>query len=344
MPLDSEENPLWDGLEPLSSEKSGFAPDQMVRCENCLRANPPTRTSCLYCAAQLPSTAASESIQQPTLRKLETWEQGFNTILLPEATAPLAENLLTEVARLLRLQPEDLRCIAETNVPVPLARAATRDEASLIERKLGELSMKVLTVADSDLALDGSATRRVHALELTDSTLLAHAHGSEPQLVRWDEVMLMVTGRLFVRQVEVEERKWRRAEGEIMDARELSADEAALDLYTAQAKESWRISSSSFNFSCLGARKSLLTGQNFSTLLEVLRERAPDALYDDSYSRVRRALNVVWPFEQRTESRGWKRGGPGKISTEAVTRSDNEWQFTRYSRLRNYLRLNHPEL
>jgi hypothetical protein len=153
-----------------------------------------------------------------------------------------------------------------------------------------------------------------------------------------------VTGRLFVRQVEVEERKGRKAESEIMDARELSTDEAVLDLYTAQSGESWRVSSSSFNFSCLGVRKSLVTGENFSILLEVLREHAPDALFDDSYNRVRRALHFVWPFEQRTESRGWRRGGPGKVNTEAVTRSDNEMQFTRYSRLRHYLRLNHPEL
>lgn len=345
MPLDSEENPLWDGLEPLSSEKSGFAPDQMVRCENCLRANPPTRTSCLYCAAQLPGTDASAAIQKPTLRKLEKWEQGFNAILVPDRTAPLAENILTETAHLLRLQPEDLKRISEMGEPMPLARAATRDEAALIERKLGEMNVKVLTVADSDLVIDESATRRVHALELTDSTLVAHADGGgEPQHVPWDEVMLIVTGRLFVRQVEVEERKGRKAESEIMDARELSADEAVLDLYTAQSRHNWRISSSSFNYSCLGSQKSLVTGQNFSTLVKVLRERARDALSDDSYNRVRRALAVVWPFEQRTEARGWKRGGPGKVSTEAVTRSDNELQFTRYSRLRHYLKLNHPEL
>jgi hypothetical protein len=345
LPLDSEENPLWDGLEPQSTERSGFAPDQMVRCENCLRANPPTRTGCLYCASQLPATAASTAIQRPTLRRLEAWEQGFNTILVPEGAAPLAENILTETSRLLRLQTEDVRLVSETGMPLPLARAATRDEASLIERKLGEMSMRVLTIADSDLAVDDSAIRRVHALELTDNMLVAHAYGGvEPQRASWDEVLLIVTGRLFVRQVEVEERKGRKAESEIMDAREVSADESVLDLYLAQARESWRISSSSFNYSCLGSQKSLVAGQNFSTLLEVLRARAHYALYDDSYNRVRRALNVIWPFEQRTESRGWRRGGPGKIRTESVIKSDNELQFTRYSRLRHYLKLNHPEL
>lgn len=345
MPLDNEENPLWDGVEPLSSEKSGFAPDQMVRCENCLRANPPTRTSCLYCAAQLPATLASAAIQKPTLRRLEQWEQGFNTILVPESSAPLADNVYRETARLLRLRPEDLKLIVEMGEPLPLARAATRDEAALIEQKLGRMNLKVLTVADSDLAINQSAPRRVHALELTDSRLAANAYdGGEAQHAPWDNVMLIVTGRIFVRQVEVEERKRRKAESELMDARELSADEAVLDLYIAQPRQSLRITSSGFNFSCLGARKSLVTGENFSTLVEVLRERARAVPFDDSYNRVRRALNVVWPLEQRTESRGWRRGVPGKVSTEAVTRSDNELQFTRYSRLRHHLKLKHPEL
>jgi hypothetical protein len=59
---------------------------------------------------------------------------------------------------------------------------------------------------------------------------------------------------------------------------------------------------------------------------------------------VRHALAAVWPLEQQTESRGWHRKRPGQVSTESVTRSDNEQQFTRYSRLRRYLQERHLEL
>jgi hypothetical protein len=60
-------------------------------------------------------------------------------------------------------------------------------------------------------------------------------------------------------------------------------------------------------------------------------------VYDDSYARVRQSLGVVWPLERQTESRGWRRGSIGRYSTEVVTTSDNERQFTRYSRLRHHL-------
>ena len=87
-----------------------------------------------------------------------------------------------------------------------------------------------------------------------------------------------------------------------------------------------------------------MTVENFSTLVEVLRMRAGRAAYDDSYNRVRRALRYAWPLEQRTEAGGWNRSHPGRVSTEAVTTSDNEMQFTRYSHLRLYLKLHQTEL
>jgi hypothetical protein len=314
----------------------------MVRCEACLRANPPTRTSCLYCAAQLPATETSAALQRPTLRRLEKWEQGFNVILMPSNTAHLREEALQEAAGLLLLTKQDFKRIIESREPLPVARAATFDEASLVERKLVELGLKTLSVADSDMGPDDSTPKRVRALAFMESELLARpAGGGEIWRVSWSDISLLVAGRIFVRAIEVEERKGRRAENEIVEAREMSADEAVLDIYIAQSDKAWRISAGSFDFSCLGPRKGLVAAQNFSALVEVLRVRASDAAYDDSYNRVRHQLSVVWPLEQHTEPRGWHRKRPGHVSTEAVTRSDNELQFTRYSRLRHYLQ-QHP--
>jgi len=344
--FDEKEIPLMDDAEPLCSEPRGFTPEQMVTCEACLRANPPTRTSCLYCAAQLRATDASAALQKPTLRKLERWEQGFNTIFLPDSAAQLTEESLAAMADLLRLKREDLQRIIETGKPLPLARAATRDEASLIESKLAEMGVDVVVVSDSDLITDDSIQKRARAFELTESALVARpaAGSGEALSVTWAEITLLVAGRLFIRKVEVEERKGRRAESEIVDARELSADEAVLDIYTSQPDGGWRIGAGNFDFSCLGAQKGLTTAQNFSTLVTILRERACRSFYDDSYHRVRHALGIVWPIEQQTEARGWRRERPGRVNTEAVTRSDNEMQFTRYSRLLHYLSLHHPEL
>ena len=342
MPFNDEDAPFLIDSELLRSEPQGFAPDQMVTCDTCLRANPPTRTSCLYCAAALPATEANAALQRPTLRKLEKWEQGFNVILVPGKAQDRAIETLQEMAQLLRLSVEDLQRLVEAGEPLPVARASTPDEAALIERKLDELSVKVFVIADSELGLEESAMKRARAFELTESELVAYAAGGgEATRVSWGEIALLVAGRLFMREIEVEERKGRKAEQEILDAREMSADEAVLDIYTAQGNDAWRIRAGSFDFSCLGAQKKFVAAQNFSTLIEILRVRATAALFDDSYNRARHALAAAWPLEQQTESRGWNRKRPGLVSTESVTKSDNELQFTRYSRLRRYLQ-KHP--
>jgi hypothetical protein len=323
----------------LQREQRGFAPDQMVRCEECLRANPPTRATCLYCASALPVTEHSAALRKPTLRPLERWEQGFNSIYIPHGTARPDKDCLKETASLLRLSDEDVRRIIESSEPLPVARTAALEEAQLIERSLKALGLELLTVSDDELALETQPPKRMRTLELTTDALVAHPAGSNEILrAPWDEITLLIMGRTIMRQVEVEERRGRRAENEITETRELSADEAVLDIYSSASEGSWRIVAGSFDFSCLNEKKSLLVAQNFARLLEELRVRASRAAYDDSYARVRHALAAVWPLEQQTESRGWRRGGPGRYSTEVVTITDNEIQFTRYSRLRHYLK------
>lgn len=336
MPLGNEAD------EVLRSEPRGFAPEQMVACDVCLRANPPTRATCLYCAAPLPATVASAELRRPTLRQLEKWEQGFNVILLPEENNFVDEESLRRVSELLRLSVEDLRRIAESGVALPLARAATIDEAELIAQHLSAHGMQnVLVVADETLGGSQNFSRRVRALEFTERELVLFPTGGA-SVVRcaWPDVSLLVAGRHFVRQIEVEERKGRGAENEMMDARELSADEALLDVYTRRDGSGWRIGANNFDFSCLGDKKRLLATENFALLVETLRTRAAEAEYDETYRSARHALGSVWTLEQTTESHGLRRGSrPGRYNTEAVTTSDNETQFTRYSRLRRYLKL-----
>jgi hypothetical protein len=343
--VDDEDARLVIDSGSLRPEPRGFAPDQMVRCEACLRANSPTRTSCLYCASQLPSTEANSALQKPTLRPLEKWEQGFNVILVPGSMTPVTREILEEAAQLLRLDAEDLRKLTVTQEELPIALASTAEEASLIERRLEEMGVTVFVIADRDLNMEEKATGRARTFELSDDALVIYpAGGGEAARVLWNEIRLLVAGRLFVREIEVEERKGRSAENELLDAREMSTDEAVLDIYTAKAPDHFRIIASNFDFSCLGPRKNLVAAQNFLTLIGVLRERARDAQFDDSYNHARHALACVWPLEHETESRGWRRKRPGQISTEAVTRISNESQFSRYSRLRSYLQRHRPGL
>jgi hypothetical protein len=343
---DDERVPLLDEAEPLQPDFRGFAPDQMVTCEVCLRANPPTRTSCLYCAAALPTTAVSAELRRPTLRKMEKWEQGFNCVLLPDENYGLSDEALQDACDLLRLSVGELKRIMEAGEPLPLARAATLDDAALIERKLDSLSIRVVIVSDHDLALEEQPPKRIGAMEFTDGALVAHPAGGRLSTlsIPWTEIILFVGGRYLARRIEVEERRGRGSEREIADTRELSSDESLLDLYTAQSDGGWRLASANFDFCCLGESKSLLASENFKRLAAALRARAPQAEYDDSYGRVRHALSAAWPLEQRTESLGLRRERPGKYNVQSATITDNESQFTRYSRLRHYLKIHQARL
>ena len=74
-----------------------------------------------------------------------------------------------------------------------------------------------------------------------------------------------------------------------------------------------------------------------STLLEIFRERSPQAVVDESYKSLRKVLEPVWSTEQQNESGGWRRERPGKYSIGSVNEKNNETQFMRYSLLRRYL-------
>jgi hypothetical protein len=285
-------------------------------------------------------------LRQPALRRLEDWERGFNLIFLPHRSPRIKEDSLMKMAELLRLKMEELLKVTEAVEPLPLARAATLDEASLVESRLRALGGETLMVADEELALEKLAPRRIRTMEFRDDALVAYPVGGddEPLLIPWRDITLLVTGRLVERRVEVEERRGRGSENEIVEARELSADEEVLDIYATNLDGNARIHAHSFDFSCLGEQKSLVAAANFSTLIQLLTERAVVAVHDDSYNRLRRALAPAWPLEEHTGAAGLRRSRPGRFNTETVTTSDNERQFARYSRLRHYLRTHHTDL
>ncbi|HEV3470576.1 MAG TPA: hypothetical protein VG148_14735 [Pyrinomonadaceae bacterium] len=325
----------------LSGAEAGarpFAPGEMVACERCARANPPTRMGCLYCGAPLPVTERSARLRRPALRPPEEWETGFNVILLPRAAGAGAAGALGEAASLLRLETELLRECLTARRPLPLARAASREEAELVAERLAAFGLAVEVVTDEDLTL-GTRPFRVRALELTPDVLVGLGPpGEEPRRWGWPEVGLLVTGRVIRKRVEVEERREKsRRDGEVVDARELSEDEAVLDIYpTGDDAAGWRVRGDNFDYSCLGAGKSLLARENFVSLVGLLRERAPRAVYDDEYASSRRLLAAAWPPAARDDTLGFRREGAGRYSTGAVTTVSNEAQFTRYSRLRYY--------
>lgn len=321
-----------------SSPARRFEPEELVACEACLRANAPTRMNCLYCGAALPVTERSAALRRPALRKLEEWENGFNVILHPTCSRP-AHETMEEVASLLRLDAERLSEIVEAGTALPVARAASEEEASLIVERIKARGLEAELFTDEVLA---RTPVRVRALAFdTDALVLLESAEREPVRVAWDEIALLAEGRIVTRRVEFEERPSKLgARGKLTDAREIASDESVLDIQTSDAScEGFRVMADGFDYSCLGDGKSLLARDNFKTLVAELRRRATRAVFDGEYTRMRGALSTVWPPSERNISGGLRRDGPGRLSKESVTVVSNEAQFTRYARMRRLLAL-----
>ncbi len=262
---------------------------------------------------------------------------GFYLILIRAPGSEFAGASLAEAASLLRLKVPELNRILGVGQPVPLSRVATSENAALVGEKLLRCGLETVTVGHEDLRLDVTA-KRIRAFELNDDSLTAiPASGSDGATARWDEVTLLVVGRLRLNRQEIEERK-RRGRKQTVDSRHLSSDESVLDLYVKSDEGNWRISANSFDFSCLGLMKAPTTFENFAALISLLRERATKVAFDDAYNQARPALANVWPVEEQTRKGEWRRSGAGKFDVATVTTTDNEAQFTRYSRLRYCLK------
>ena len=336
MPKDNENIPFLGPIEP--SEPQGFSAEQMIRCEECLRANPPTRVSCLYCTAPLPATEASARLRKPLLRQPEKHQLGYNSILLPQEQG-VATDVIAEAAKLLKLSPESVEQVMAQGVALPVARTASREEAELVSERLRELGVDCLTLGDEELGLSfaENAVKRVRGMIFDDVSLTIQQAAAENTSASWTEIILILPGRLIETRLEIKERKTRKSENEILDHSEFFRDEMVLDFYLASSSSTWRIHAGGFDFSCLGKEKALVANQNIGKLQSLFEAKAVNAQLDDSYARVRNLLELAWTTQQETQSSGWRRERPGKLSVGMATTKSNETQFTRYSRLRYYL-------
>jgi len=334
LPKDNENIPFLGPVEP--SEPQGFSAEQMIRCEECLRANPPTRVSCLYCVAPLPLTEAAAQLRKPVLRPPEKHQLGYNNILLPQEQA-LSPDLVAEAATLLKLTPENLQEILSQDIPLPVARTVSREEAELVGIRLQDLGLRSLTLGDEDLGLSDNSIKRVRSMSFDDTYLSVHQAGAaEETTISWDDIVLVLPGRLFETRLEIKERKTSKTENEILDSSEFFRDEAVIDFYTSRHSFTWRVHANGFDFSCLEKEKALVANENIARLQRLVIEKAVKATFDNSYQRVRNLLELAWTMQPETQSSGWRRERPGKLSVGMATTRSNEGQFTRYSRLRHY--------
>jgi hypothetical protein len=274
------------------------------------------------------------------MRPPEKGLPGYNSVFVGQAPA---SDGLASAATILKLTPEQLQGLTSAGTPLPLARTATRDEADLVLERLRELGLETMTIGDAEMGVGDGYVSRIRSSALSDDGLTVLQEGLlEGEHLPWQDVLLLVIGRLYLKRVELEERKSHKPEAEIISSSQFFADEAVVDIYSSTHAQTWRISANSFDFSCLGSEKSLITGENMNRLIKLLVARSTNAEADDAYSKLRQILEPVWSCEQEVEADGWRRSAPGKYSLNNVTTKSNEGQFTSYSRLRYFLKSRLP--
>jgi hypothetical protein len=294
----------------------------------------------MYCVAPLPLTEASARLRKPVLRPPEKHQPGYNIILLPQDQVP-SEEIIAQAAELLKLSTEKLHEIFAQGIPLPVARTASREESELVFNRLQDIGLRCLALSDQDLGLTENIVKRVKSMVFSDEYLSIQLAGvAEETVVAWTGIVLILPARVIETKVEISERINRKPEKEILDSTEFFRDEAVIDFYTSAHSCTWRVSANGFDFSCLGTEKALIANENFNRLKRVISSRAVNASVDESYQRVRGVLELAWTTQPDIQSSGWRRERPGKLSVGMTTTKSNESQFTRYSRLRYYLRLN----
>lgn len=311
-----------------------FAPEQMVECNACGRPNPPTRLNCFYCGMQLEISEKNEKLIRPVLRKLENGEKGFNVVCFFPTPNELSHADVKTVSAFLGVEPELLKNLLEFGFPLPVSRVETAEEARIVENRLKDFNLNALIVADEDLSPE-EPPRKVRALELSDNLLIRFTGSDET--VNWQDLIIFVEGRIFESKRESVEQRKKGSFAEIGEASEFSADERVLDFYDTKNPLGYRISAKSFDFSCLGAKKSLIANENFEILLEELKLCAPESVFDESYKRTRPLLTHVWAADERRDSTGLRRAGVGKINLGSTVTISNQSQFNSYSRLLAFL-------
>jgi hypothetical protein len=326
----------WTDAAP--QDRRAFSASEMIECSGCSRANPPTRANCLYCGAALENAAGANFMQlTPTVAAPEQGSLFHVVIVTP---IPL-ESALAELATISSLTPMELDLVfSSSNNGTPFCAVDNSSQAELIRERLRGLDVKALVITDDQLNLN-VAPKDVRALEFTEHSLVAiYRRGDEKISVAWNDVTLIVAGRLHATTVEIEQKRSRRR-GRTLAEREFSTDEAMLDLYVLNDGVGWRIRNASFDFSCLENEKSLTAFQNFATLTSVLRRRAADVEFDESYNRLRPILARMWPVKEPEGKRERRRTASREFEA-TITSSDNLAEFTRYSRLRRFLKSREP--
>ncbi len=317
----------------VRSEDIGFDADQMIACPRCGKSNPPNRTRCFYCSAEIESTFAGSGPIKLNLRRLEGWENGYNVILRTPA-----ENVdVTEVARLFGGEPDHVEKLLAAESAVPLARLESERDAAIAEEFLKNLGLNVCVVSDIDLKI-GKPNVRLRSVEFLPEGITATAFNtSEKRSFTAGEITSIVTGVLIESKIASVEKGRKKGERKTISETATASDDVLIDIYDASGEQGWRIQAMGFDFSGLGKDKGLLASENIGLLIDRIKQHFPAARFVDDYRGIMNSISTVWEPESRTDFGGLKKTGVWSSGFENVVRTSNLEQFSKYSRLQRIL-------
>lgn len=329
-----ENTPAFDPS--IQSENIAFNRDEMIVCNGCSRANPPNRSNCIYCAHELEvSLSDVAAMKTMTGRRLETWERGFNVILVKRTDTDAD---IGRAADLVRFESDSLSKIVASETALPVARVESEQEAGVISERLEQFGFACSLISDEDLGIDKPHVR-LSGVEFAQDTLVVVSFNTKERFeIAFSDLVLIVKGVLTKGRVDSLEKKQRRGKTKLIDETATSSDEQVFDLYTRDDPTGFRVHQAGFDFAFLGESKGLLAVENMRVLIGELKRRAANAKYVDNYGQVRRLLDDVWETETRKDFHGLQRSGFGKVEFGSSASTSNLTQFNKFSRLQYHLR------
>jgi len=283
----------------------------------------------MYCGTPLHTSAASPEVEPSPDQ--DTGEAKHYVVAWSGEGRSIDDSDIAQLATRFLVNDEELRVAFSTGAPLPLTSTPSEDEVDRIISDLKGVGLESAAVSSADLKTD-VAHINIRAFEFADSSITAISKFGRQRLAAdLSDIQLVVTGRLLVHRVEVDERRSRSAV-KPLDRREFTQDQSVIDVYLRSANAPWRIIVNDFDFSCLGEHKGLTAFDNVKALIELLKESTP-AEVNDSYARLRPILTGLWPLQDTASQGRSRRPRAGRHEFSTVTASDNEAQFNNYSRL-----------
>jgi hypothetical protein len=313
----------------IQSEDIAFSDEELLSCAKCGRKNSPERIACLYCAAAL---GVSPTTTRLKLRKLESWENGQNVIVVRPS------GNVEELAGLFSIEATGLENLLASGVVIPIARVASVAEANKIIGSIPDQSFETLIVSDQELDAT-HPPKRLGGLQFEPESIgLIDFNTRQVKQIAVSDIGLVTKGTIIARKTDTVEKRQRGKAKNILEESSITTDEAVIDIYTREDPFGYRIYNSGFDFSCLGEDKSMLASDNMRRLITVLAEILVGAKVVTSYEKVSDLISEIWPVEVRKDHQGLVRPGIGKREFGMTEITSNAEQFTKFSRLQWHAR------